>query len=202
MVPTAPSVFGGIVARLFMLVAALAVGIGAQAAGDELRLVSVTGEAVDPLASPPGTKAIALLFVSVDCPISNRYAPELRRLHDRFSSRGVVFRLIYPNPAESASSIRRHLEEYGYRVQALRDPRHELVKATQVAVTPEAAVYDGSRRLLYRGRIDDRYLSPGLERAQPTRRELEGALLAALSGRRAEPAAAPAVGCFIADLAE
>ena len=182
------------------VVAALAVGIGTLTASSELRLASVTGELIDPLASPPGTKAIALLFVSADCPISNRYAPELRRLHDRFSSQGVTFRLIYPNPAESASAIRRHLEEYGYGGQALRDPRHELVKAAQVTVTPEAAVYDVSRRLLYRGRIDDRYVSLGLERAQPTRRELEGALLAALAGRRAEPAAGPAVGCFITDL--
>jgi hypothetical protein len=183
------------------VVAALAVGIGTQTASSELRLASVTGELIDPLASPPGTKAIALLFVSADCPISNRYAPELRRLHDRFSSQGVIFWLIYPNPAESASAIRRHLEEYGYGGHALRDPRHELVKAAQVTVTPEAAVYDVSRRLLYRGRIDDRYVSLGLERAQPTRRELEGALLAALAGSRAEPAAGPAVGCFIADLA-
>jgi hypothetical protein len=40
-----------------------------------------------------------LVFVRTDCPISNRYAPELRRLQDRFAPRGMAFWLVYPDPA-------------------------------------------------------------------------------------------------------
>jgi hypothetical protein len=165
-----------------------------------LALLSLDGSQVDPFVSPPGTRAIVFLFVSRDCPISNKYAPELRRLHDRFTPRGVVFRLIYPNPGESADDIRRHLNEYGYGGQALRDPHHDLVRHANATVTPEAAVYDVSRRLLYRGRIDDRYVSIALQRPQPTRHDLEDALLAILAGQPATRAMGPAVGCFIADL--
>jgi hypothetical protein len=167
----------------------------------ELRLTGLSGNQVDPLAAPQGTRAIVLLFLSVDCPISNKYAPEVRRLHDAFAPQGVVFRLIYPNPAESAESIRVHLSQYGYRGQALRDPRHELVKQSQATITPEAVVYDATGRLLYRGRIDDRFVSPGLQRPRPTRRDLEDALSALLAGRPVPQASAPAVGCFIADFA-
>jgi hypothetical protein len=166
-----------------------------------LALVSLDGSQVDPFVSPPGTRAIVFVFVSRDCPISNKYAPELRRLHDRFTPPGVVFRLIYPNPSESADDIRRHVNEYGYGGQALRDPHHDLVRLTNATVTPEAAVYNVSRRLLYRGRIDDRYVSVTLQRPQPTRHDLEDALVAILAGRPAKPATGPAVGCFIADLA-
>ncbi len=168
-------------------------------ATSDIRLPSPDGELVDPFASPAGAKAIVLLFVSVDCPISNRYAPEIQRLHDRFASQDVVFRLIYPNPTESADSIRRHLKEYGQRAQALSDPRHELVSAADVKVTPEAAVYDRTGRLVYRGRIDDRYVNPGLQRPQPTRRDLQDALVALLEGKPVLQATTPAVGCFIAD---
>ena len=171
----------------------------AGVAASQLRLTSSSGELTDPFASPLGTKAIVLIFVSVDCPISNRYAPELRRLHDRFAPEGAVFRLIYPNPTESADAIRLHLKEFGYRWQALRDPRQELVNLTKVTVTPEAAVYDTSGRLVYRGRIDDRYVNPGLQRPQPTRRDLEDALTATFAGTPVRRATAPAVGCFIAD---
>jgi hypothetical protein len=166
-----------------------------------LVLLGLDGRQVDPLAGPPGTRAIAFVFLSRDCPISNRYAPELRRLHDRFASQGVVFRLIYPNPSESADDVQRHVREYGYRGQALRDPRHDLVELVNATVTPEAAVYDVSRRLLYRGRIDDRYINVSLQRPQPTRRDLEDALLAILAGQPVTPAPGPAIGCFIADLA-
>ena len=41
-----------------------------------------------------------LIFVSTDCPVSNRYAPEITRLLEEFSPRGVRFQLVYPNPLE------------------------------------------------------------------------------------------------------
>jgi len=180
------------------LVAGALVGTTAYSASG-IRLQTVDGVLIDPFQTPSGTKAVVLTFVSVDCPISNRYAPELRRLYDRFASQGVLFRLIYPNPAESIDTIRRHLKEYGYRGQALRDPRHELVKIANATVTPEAAVYATSGQLVYRGRIDDRYVNPGLQRAQPTRRDLEDALSAMLAGKPVSHATVPAVGCFISD---
>jgi AhpC/TSA family protein len=180
------------------LLAAALVGTTAHTASG-VRLPTLDGVLVDPFQMPSGTKAIVLTFVSVDCPISNRYAPELRRLYDRFASQGVLFRLIYPNPADSPDTIRRHLKEYGYQGQALRDPRHELVTITNATVTPEAAVYATPGQPVYRGRIDDRYVNPGLQRAQPTRRDLEDALSAVLAGKPVPQARVPAVGCFISD---
>src|SRR6202008_2584814 len=97
---------------------------------------------VDPFEAPAGSKAVAFVFVSVDCPISNRYAPEIRRLHDRFTERGVSFRIVYPNPAETPEMIRRHLAEYGLPSAALRDPKQELAKFVSASITPEAAVFD------------------------------------------------------------
>ncbi len=47
------------------------------------------GRNVDVLAGA-GTKATVLVFVGVDCPISNRYAPELERLEREFSPRGIA----------------------------------------------------------------------------------------------------------------
>jgi hypothetical protein len=167
----------------------------------QLRLPSLDGGLVDPFAVAPGLRAVVLVFISADCPISNRYAPELRRLQARFDRQGIAFRFVYPNPAELPSAIGRHLAEYGYQGTVLRDPRQALVAITGVTVTPEAAVYDSTERLVYRGRIDDRYVSPGLQRPQPTSRDLEQALTAILVGAPVPRARTPAVGCFIADFA-
>src|SRR5262245_50890215 len=84
----------------------------AGAAATPLRLPGLDNQLVDPFDALADSRAVAFLFVSVDCPISNRYAPEIRRLHDKFLARGVPFRLVYPNPVETPEMIRRHLKEY------------------------------------------------------------------------------------------
>jgi hypothetical protein len=141
-----------------------------------------------------------LIFVSTDCPISNRYAPEIKRLHDEFTPRGVRFRLVYPNPLDSEADISKHLEEYGYPQIAQRDRDHTLVKMAGATITPEAAVFDARERLVYRGRIDDRFVELGRERPAATRPDLRNALTAALAGKTINPPRTQAVGCFIADM--
>ena len=141
-----------------------------------------------------------LIFVSIDCPISNRYAPEITRLHDEFTPRGVRFRLVYPNPLDDAAAIARHLREFGYPPIGERDRDGTLVKMAGATITPEAAVFDARQRLVYRGRIDDRFVELGRERPAATRADLRNALTAALAGKPVSPPQTQAVGCFIADM--
>ena len=163
------------------------------------RLLDLDGRAVDPFARTPAVRATVFLFVSVECPVSNRYAPEVKRLHDRFEAQGVDMVLVYPNPADTANKIREHLKAFAYPVRALRDPQHELVKLTGAKVTPEAALYNARGTLTYRGRIDDRYASIGVERPAATRHDLADAIVATLAGKPATAPHTDAVGCFIAD---
>src|SRR2546423_4112684 len=128
-----------------------------------LHLLNVSGQEINPFAAPDA-KWVLFVFVSVDCPISNRYAPEVRRLDAKFSARGVKFWLVHPNVDESVEAIRKHTEEYQYSCGVLRDPEHLLVKHAQVHVTPEAALFDHAGRLLYRGRLDNRLVEFGKER--------------------------------------
>jgi hypothetical protein len=179
-----------------VLVRALAVAILALL---PVQLPDLNGTLTDPFGAPTGTKAIVLLFVSTDCPISNRYAPEVRRLHDRYSKDGVVFRLVYPNPAESVDDIRDHLKSFSYPGTALRDPRHDAVKRAGATITPEAAVYDSHGRLAYRGRIDDRYSAVGVDRTVAKRHDLQDAIAATLEGKSVSPRFTQAIGCYLAD---
>src|SRR5690349_23098298 len=105
-------------------------------------------EPADPLQTP-GARATVLIFVRTDCPISNRYAPEIQRIAARFSSDGVRFWLVYPDSSETAESIQKHRAEYHYDLGVFHDPRHVLVKAARVRVTPEAAIFLPARKLMY-----------------------------------------------------
>jgi hypothetical protein len=160
------------------------------------------GAAVDALQAPDGTRAIVFLFTSTDCPISNRYAPEVRRLVETFGARGVVFRLVYPGTADDDNAIREHMAAFSYagKVSAFRDPKLTLVKFAGATITPEAAVY-AAGRIAYRGRIDDRVVDLGLERPAPTTHDLADAIAAVIEGRPVPHATTQAVGCYIADLA-
>lgn len=187
--------------RVFLPVLALAFSVGV-AATPSVRLPDLDNHLVDPFLAAESSKAIVFLFASVDCPISNRYAPVVQKLYQTFSPQGVTFWLIYPNPAETPAQIRDHVKAFNYPVHALRDPRHELVKLANVVVTPEVALFDKARALVYHGRIDDRYVNLGVERPAPTRHDLEEALTATLAGSRPKDAATQAVGCFIADFVQ
>jgi hypothetical protein len=185
------------VLRALVCSCVLAAGLAADAT---VRVESLDGAAVNPFDAPQGTTAIVFLFTSTDCPISNRYAPEVRRLTAKFSPQGVVFRLVYPNPADKRAAILEHMHAFAYAgaTEALRDPKHALVKHSGVTVTPEAAVYAGGR-IVYHGRIDDRYVDLGLERPAATVHDLADVLTAVLEGRAVARAVTPAVGCYIAD---
>jgi len=158
------------------------------------------GGKFDALQAPAGTKAIVYLFTSTDCPVSNRYAPEVHRLAQRFGDRGVLFRLVYPSPHDTDAAVRDHMVAFDYAgLQAVRDPTLALVKFTGATITPEAAVIVNGK-VGYRGRIDDRYASLGVERAKPTTHDLSDALTAILEGRAVEHPVTQAVGCYISDL--
>jgi len=52
--------------------------------------VDLNGHPVTELA-PPGTRAVVLFFAASDCPVSNRYIPEIQRLTKQFEPPGVLF---------------------------------------------------------------------------------------------------------------
>ena len=185
----------------FRRCAALALVVFATlGAASSVKVRNLAGQLVDPLELSPSGTATVLLFISTECPYSNRSAPEIQRVMARFQPKGVRFWLIYPNTVETPTIIRAHLKEFGYPDIALRDPAHALVKIAHPQVTPEAAVFNKSGTLVYHGRIDDRFVSLGKERPAPTTRDLEDALTATLAGKPLATPATQAFGCYIGDM--
>jgi thiol-disulfide isomerase/thioredoxin len=146
-----------------------------------------------------GSKLVVFLFVRTDCPISNRYAPTIQDLSNRYGEHASFF-LVYPVASETPEQIRKHLQDYGYHLPALRDPDLVLARESHVSITPEAAVFSADKNLLYHGRINDWYVEFGRARRAPTTHELAAALDSATAHKPVATANAPAVGCFIPGL--
>ncbi len=171
----------------------------AAAADQSLGLEDVGGRPFDLWQAGEG-KVTVVVFTRSDCPISNRYAPEIRQLYDQFHPRGVEFYLIYVDPHEDAEAIRAHLKAYEYPCAGVRDPHHSLVALTGATVTPEAAVFAGDRKMTYRGRIDDRNADFGKSAPEAAKHDLADAIEATLAGQRVAVPVTKAVGCYIGDL--
>ena len=166
----------------------------APAAG--VSVPGLDGTDVRPLAPADDGEATVLLFVMTDCPISNRYAPEIRRLHEQFAG-AARFWLVYVDVQRPVDELREHRASFGYPFRALRDVDGALVALAGATVTPEAAVFDAAQRLVYRGRIDDLFVSFGVARRAPRTRDLHDLLTRVAAGESVAFSETRAVGCYI-----
>ncbi len=162
------------------------------------------------LAAAAGSEPVAwkvLFFVTNDCPISNAFAPEIRRIctDPAYRDRGVACTVVYVDPGLSDAEAQKHAQEYGHTAYPIVvDRKHELVRATGATITPEVAVIraKGGGPVAYLGRIDDSFLRLGQSRRTAgVQHDLRDALDQLLAGRPVARPRTKAVGCFIPDLA-
>jgi len=142
-----------------------------------------------------GKRAVVLFFLGTDCPVSNFYCPEYARIVGAFAERGVAFYGVHADPDVTPQDAARHAAEYKLPFPVLLDPTHAVTRQTGVKVVPQAVVLSAEGRVLYRGRIDNRYNAAGVRREAPTTRDLEDALAAVLAGRTPAVAETDAYGC-------
>ena len=145
----------------------------------------------------PDAKATIVYFVTQDCPISNRFMPEIRRICGEYSSRDTRCLMAYVDATATADEIREHRQTYESTVPAVHDLNHALVAMADAGVTPEAALFDREGNLAYRGRINNFYADLGTPRRQATKHDLRDALEDVLAGRAVSQPRTQAVGCFI-----
>ena len=144
-----------------------------------------------------GKRAIVLLFVTTDCPLSNGYVPELNRINNAYASRGVLFYAVQGDATVSIDEVRKHVAEFGYTFPYLLDEKETLAAFTGATTTPEAAVLSAAGELLYLGRIDNRLEDFGKQRVRTTEFDLKDALDAILAGKPVPHARTKALGCAI-----
>jgi thiol-disulfide isomerase/thioredoxin len=165
-------------------------------ANPPIQFIDLAGRPQTPL-SQPDKKATVLFFLLPDCPVSNAYAPEIKRICKEYEAKKVTTFVIHADPDVSADMAKKHAKENGFTCPVLRDPTHVLVKATGVKMAPEVAVLGADSKVLYRGRIDDLYVDYGKRRPAPTQRDLRDALDAILQGKAVAAPTTKVIGCYL-----
>jgi peroxiredoxin len=144
------------------------------------------------LSSLKGKNGTVLIFVAVQCPVSNAYNERMEKLAQDYKARGVNVIGINANSTESAGDIKAHAASNNLTFLILKDNGNKIADALGAQRTPEAYVLDASNKIVYRGRIDN-----AKNAASVTASELREALDAVLEGKPVAKSSVPAFGCSI-----
>ncbi len=144
------------------------------------------------LKSLAGKNGTVLLFISVQCPVSNAYNERMEKLALDYKAKGIAVIGINSNVAEDTNAVKAHAAENKLNFPILKDPGNKIADRLGATVTPEAYFLDGSNKLVYHGRIDN-----ARNAAQIESNDLRNAIDAALAGKPVEKAEAKAFGCSI-----
>lgn len=142
-------------------------------------------------------KAVVLVFVGTECPISNSYSPEINRIVSDYSKRGFDFYVVYSDPQVKRADAKKHAADFKYQCPALLDQQQVLKKWTGAIATPQAVVMNGRGDTLYSGRIDNWYEDFGKMRYAASVHDLRNALDAIASGKKVATPVTKVVGCPI-----
>ncbi len=145
-------------------------------------------------------KPVVLIFISTDCPIANGYAPEINRIYEKYSEQKVKCTLVHVDPELTNRDATKHADEFALKPAVVVDRKHELVQAAGAKTTPEAVVFDSAGKVVYRGRINDRYADYGDRRNTVKTHNLRDTLDAVLAGKEVKVKETRALGCLIEPL--
>jgi len=145
-------------------------------------------------------KAHVVVFITVDCPIANGFAPTIQTLAGQFGSNGIRFFLVHVDPDVGPADARKHASEYGYELPIILDTKHHLVRKLKASHTPEAFIIRKDGSIAYRGRINDLYGDLGKKRPKPRTHDLRNALESVKAGRPVAVARTEPVGCFMPEI--
>src|SRR5690242_16772182 len=144
------------------------------------------------LKSLAGKNGTVLIFIAVQCPVSNAYNERMQKLAEDYKAKGIAVIGINANNTEDAAAVKAHAAEHNLSFPILKDATNKIADKLGASVTPEAYFVDANNKLLYHGRIDN-----SRNPAQIETSDLRNALDAALNGKPVEKTEARAFGCTI-----
>jgi peroxiredoxin len=169
------------------------------AAAPEFELNDVRDGASISLASFEDAKALLVMFLCAHCPFVIHVENEIARLGKDYSGSGLGIVGISANditthPDDRPERLAEQARRVGFDFPYCFDETQEVAKAYRAACTPDFFLFDGKRRLAYRGQLDGS--RPGND-VPVTGGDLRRAIDAVLAARPVPGEQKPSLGCNI-----
>lgn len=138
---------------------------------------------------------LLVLFICNHCPFVIHVENEIRKLGQELPAQGVGVVAISSNdiikyPQDAPGEMKKKDYSFPY----LFDDSQEVAKAFDAACTPDIFLYDGSRKLVYRGQLDSS--RPG-SNIPVTGEDLRRAVSDLIGGKEVSAVQVPSLGCNI-----
>jgi peroxiredoxin len=187
-----------------ILIVALAAVAGSGRNSSDLPAAPAIGTTIDDFKLPDtdgaehslnalkGKNGAVLIFISVQCPVSNAYNERMEKLAQDYKGKGVNVIGINSNNTEPVSAVKSHAGEKHLTFTILKDDGNKIADRLGATRTPEAYVIDAGGKLVYHGRIDNSQKLEGV-----TSSDLRDALEEMLAGKPISKTGGAAFGCTI-----
>lgn len=161
-----------------------------------VRVVDVEGRHHRIGVSANGVQPAVLVFLDTACPVATRYVPVFNALHREAQAAGVTLYGVLSNPETGWRESASFVDDFSVVFPVVLDSAGDLALRLAPRVTSESFVVSTDNRLIYRGRIDDRFAAIGRLRTTITAHDLRGVIAELGRGVQPEPYATEAIGCF------
>ncbi len=146
-----------------------------------------------------GANAYLIMFICNHCPFVRHVAAELARIGQDYGTQNVAVYAINSNdyekyPADAPNKMKQEAADWGFDFPYLVDADQTVAKAYMAACTPDIYVFDGGKKLVYRGQLDASRPSNNIP---VNGSDLRAALDAVLNGTDLPEDQAPSIGCNI-----
>jgi thiol-disulfide isomerase/thioredoxin len=146
-----------------------------------------------------GPTATVIMFICNHCPFVKHVNPELVKLANDYTNKGISFIAISSNdaaayPQDGPEQMMQVAFQLKYPFPYLFDATQEIAKAYEAACTPDFFIYDDNLLLAYRGQLDDS--RPGNDKPV-TGADIRNALDHMIQSKPVPAYQKPSIGCNI-----
>jgi len=143
-------------------------------------------------------KALIVIFSCNHCPYVQAYQDRMISMQRDYRGKGVRMIAVNSNDSsqyedDSFEEMKKRAEDKNFNFLYLRDEDQTTAKDFAATHTPEVFVFDGSRRMIYHGKIDDNWKDEDKVRSQ----YLRDALDEYLAGKEISVPETFSIGCTI-----
>src|SRR5262245_23809917 len=144
-----------------------------------------------------GKRAVVVVFLSFECPVSVSYSQPLADLAKDYADKGVAILGVCVQDDLSAEAVAKQAEECKLGFPVYKDEKSAAADAFKAVVAPEAFLLDHNFVLRYRGRIDNAWAARLKKNQQITEHSLKNAIDQLLAGKDVAEPATTAIGCSL-----
>jgi peroxiredoxin len=146
-----------------------------------------------------GKQVLLVMFICTHCPYVKHVNEGLAALGKDYADKNIAIVAISSNdvathPDDSPAGLKAQAETFGFKFPYLYDETQDVAHAYKAACTPDFFLFDGQRRLVYRGQFDASRPGSGIP---VTGKDLRVAIDLVLAGKSVPEEQRPSIGCNI-----